>query len=295
LLVDDGSTDDSTNIALRYAERYREKVHYLEHPGHQNLGMSATRNLGIASAGAEYIAFLDADDVWLPHKLEQQVEIFSSYSEAAVLYGNTQWWHSWTGDAKDIQRDLVPKLVVRSNTLVKPPTLLTLSFPLGKGASPSLSNLMLRREVVDRVGGFEERFRGGYEDQAFLAKVYLKESVFVASESECWDRYRQRSDSCVAVLERTGQHHSVRLFFLNWLTEYLSEQGLEDPEVWRLLQKKQLITKVQAHMQKGEWKQGVGGLLVLLRQHPQVLVRACWRLASRVVRGRRRARVPPSE
>src|SRR3712207_2186216 len=45
LLVDDGSTDASTYIALHYAARYPDKVYYLEHPGHQNKGMSASRNL----------------------------------------------------------------------------------------------------------------------------------------------------------------------------------------------------------------------------------------------------------
>src|SRR5829696_811917 len=65
LLVDDGSTDDSTQIALHYAEQYPERVRYLEHPGHQNRGMSASRNLGVSQAKGEYIALLDADDVWL--------------------------------------------------------------------------------------------------------------------------------------------------------------------------------------------------------------------------------------
>src|SRR5438105_1562536 len=66
LLVDDGSTDASTEIALRYAKQYPEKVRYVEHRGHQNRGMSAARNLGIRNAKGQYIAFLDADDVWLP-------------------------------------------------------------------------------------------------------------------------------------------------------------------------------------------------------------------------------------
>src|SRR5918999_1055965 len=78
LLVDDGSTDDSTDIALRYAQQNPERVRYLEHDSHLNRGMSASRNLGITHAIGEYIAFLDADDVWLPHKLEQQVAILSS-------------------------------------------------------------------------------------------------------------------------------------------------------------------------------------------------------------------------
>src|SRR3990172_11731590 len=89
LLVDDGTTDNSTAIAQRYAEKYPEKVYYLEHPGHQNRGMSATRNLVIANAKGEFIAFLDADDVWLPHKLERQLAIIESQPDAAMVYGPT--------------------------------------------------------------------------------------------------------------------------------------------------------------------------------------------------------------
>ena len=63
LLVDDGSTDGSTAIARHYAMQYQTRVRYLEHPGHQNRGMSATRNLGVKHARGRYIAFVDADDV----------------------------------------------------------------------------------------------------------------------------------------------------------------------------------------------------------------------------------------
>jgi glycosyltransferase involved in cell wall biosynthesis len=58
LLVDDGSTDHSMAIAQQYAQQNPGKVRYLEHEGHQNRGMSATRNLGIANSKGEFIAFL---------------------------------------------------------------------------------------------------------------------------------------------------------------------------------------------------------------------------------------------
>src|SRR2546427_10186945 len=64
LLVDDGSSDESTAIAQRYVEHHPGQVRYLEHPGHANRGMSASRNVGIRHARGPYIAFLDADDVW---------------------------------------------------------------------------------------------------------------------------------------------------------------------------------------------------------------------------------------
>jgi glycosyltransferase involved in cell wall biosynthesis len=284
LLVNDGSTDGSTQIAQRYAERHPEKVRYLEHPGHRNRGASASRNLGISHARGEYLAFLDADDVWLSYKLQQQVAILSSQPEAAALYGNTLYWYSWTGNPKDVRRDFVPRLVAQSDTLFKPPTLLRLSYPLGKGTAPSLCNLVLRREVTERTGVFEESFSRVYTDQAFLVKLYLKESVFVASESECWDKYRQHPDSSSAVVRTTGQYYCVRQNFLNWLEGYLSDQGLNDAEVWRLLREEQLITRVHAHAQKREWKRVMNDLLVLLGQHPRVFVRIWQKLRSRMRR-----------
>src|SRR5262249_6096994 len=66
LLVDDGATDGSTDIARDYAGRFPEKIRYLEHEGHANRGSSCARNLGIRDAKGAYIAFLDADDVWTP-------------------------------------------------------------------------------------------------------------------------------------------------------------------------------------------------------------------------------------
>jgi glycosyltransferase involved in cell wall biosynthesis len=279
LLVDDGSADSSTQIALRYAEQHPGKVRYLEHPGHRNRGTGASRNLGIEHAKGEYIAFLDADDVWLEDKLERQVAVLGSHPEAGMLYGPIEYWYSWTGNPEDVRRDFVPELGFPTNTLFEPPTLLTLLHPLGSAPQPHLSNLLLRRGAVERTGGFEEAFGRMYEDQAFYAKVYLKEPVFVASE--CWSRYRQHPDSCCAVMARMGQHLCARQFFLDWLEEYLLEQGVEDAKIWKLLQEDRIVVQVRAHAQDREWKQALRSLLVLARYHPRAFARAYRKLTLR--------------
>ena len=69
LLVYYGSSDRSSHIAADWAARMPDRIRYLQHDSHANLGMSASRNLGLREATGHYIAFLDADDVWLPAKL----------------------------------------------------------------------------------------------------------------------------------------------------------------------------------------------------------------------------------
>jgi glycosyltransferase involved in cell wall biosynthesis len=234
LLVDDGSTDGSTDIAVRYAKQYPEKVRYLEHEDHQNRGMSATRNLGLREAQGDYIAFLDSDDIWLPYKLERQVEILGSHPEAAMVYGPTTYWFSWTDNPNEIDRDRTTNIGVLPNTLVKPPTMLAYFLK----NCPYSCSVLVRRKIAEDVGGFEEAFRGMYEDQVFFAKVFAKAPVFVSGE--CWDRYRRHPDSFMSVATRTGQFHPVNpsptsLTFLKWLEAYLLEQGIKDTKVWLAL------------------------------------------------------------
>ncbi|MEA5583198.1 glycosyltransferase family 2 protein [Nodularia harveyana UHCC-0300] len=234
LLVDDGSTDNSTVIALEYTQKYPEKVRYLEHENHQNRGMSASRNWGIDHAQGEYIAFLDADDIWLSHKLEQQVAILESQPEAEMVYGWVQFWHSWTGNSEDSQSDKFMELGVVPNTLIQPPKLLihALNSPY---QPPAPSNVIIRREVFEKVGRFEESFRGFGEDKVFFVKIQLNLPIFVSDE--CWIKYRRHPDSCCDLVNKdkkliaTGDQD-----FFNWIEPYLLNKGMKNTEVWQALQ-----------------------------------------------------------
>lgn len=234
LLVDDGSTDGGSDVAKRYAREHPGRVRYLEHPGHENRGMSASRNLGIRHSRGELVALLDADDVWLPQKLEEQVELARLHPRAGMICGATEYWWTWSDPTR---ANVVVPLGVRLDALHEPPTLSLALYPLGRGAAPCPSDLLVRREVFERVDGFVEQFHGElqmYEDQAFLAKVYLGTPVYVSGT--VWDRYRQHPGSCVSTVTRSGRYHGVRRYFLAWLEEYLRERSLEQSTVWSALE-----------------------------------------------------------
>lgn len=233
LLVDDGSTDGGTAIARAHAAREPQRVRYLEHPGHVRRGASAARNVGIRHAQGRYLAFLDADDVWLPGKLEAQVAILESRPDAAMVYNRTQFWYSWTGNVEDRQRDWMERLVVTPDTLLPPPTLLSLILR-NQSPPPCTCSVLVRRQAVEQVGGFEERFFDLFTDQAFFAKLLLERPVFAAGG--CWDRYRQHPGQSSATAARGDRLHVARRRFLEWLERYLRERGAEDSDVWRALQ-----------------------------------------------------------
>ncbi|HET9464101.1 MAG TPA: glycosyltransferase, partial [Gemmatimonadales bacterium] len=232
LLVDDGSSDGSSTIARNYAEREPDRVRYLEHPGHENRGMSASRNLGLRNARGKYLALLDADDVWLPGKLRNQTAILEAHPEVALLFGAPLYWFGWTARPEDTQRDYVIDLKLATERVYAPPSLL-LSFLRREGPTPCPSDVLVRREAAESVDGFEAHFIGVnmvYEDQAFFSKLLLRYPTFASGQT--WDWYRQHPESCYAISKATGGREVARKYFLNWFRHYLRQQGLAGGPVW---------------------------------------------------------------
>lgn len=233
LLVDDGSTDHSTAIAKRYAEQRPGKIIYCDHEGHLNKGLSASRNRGIQAGTGSLIALLDADDVWRPGKLANQVAIFQAHQDVAMIAEASLYWYSWNDQAKE---DVLIAVGAPAGIVYQPTELSALLYPLGAGAAPCPSGLMVKRHACLRAGGFEESFTKKYqlyEDQAFLSKIYLREKVYVSSA--CNNLYRQRHGSIVQAVKAQGQYDSVRRYFLEWLTAYLSVNELPDPWINNLV------------------------------------------------------------
>jgi glycosyltransferase involved in cell wall biosynthesis len=259
LLVDDGSTDTSSAIARDYVDRSPTTVRYLEHEGHANRGMSAARNLGLRNAVGEFVALIDSDDVWRPNKLAEQLHIMELHPGLGMVCGAVRYWESWAG-GKD---RVVPSGHIQDCSIPPPEAMLRV-YPLGTGAAPCPSDLLMRRHLVMSLGGFEEQFSGPrqlFEDQAFLAKLYLIAPVYFSRD--IWLNYRLHADSCVASVSRSGQEEEVRRFFFLWLANYLGQQP-------------QVDIRVRTALRRTLWRY----------RHPHIY--RIWRLADPIVARLRR-------
>ena len=218
LLCDDGSSDASTALARQLAQHHPDRVRYLHHPHHAHRGTGATRTLGVAAAGGELIAFLDADDVWLPDHLQREIECLSGAPQADAVCGWALDWHSWrTTDAADAWSPLPWP----GGTLVAPPAMMTAVLRQGSFATP-ICSLLVRRQAVLEVRGFEDSFSSMYEDQVLLAKLYLTRPIVLCDARTAL--YRQHPWSSTAKAIRRGSYHPSaanrsRQRFLRWLSQ----------------------------------------------------------------------------
>ncbi|AMM51711.1 hypothetical protein TH61_11690 [Rufibacter sp. DG15C] len=234
ILVDDGSTNHSRDIAKGYAAAYPEKITYVDHAGHSNKGAAASRNLGVRQAKGELFAFLDSDDVWLPFKLENQVKLFEKNPEVGMVAEASEYWFSWENPAR---KDVEVQIGVEANRVYKPFELARALYPLQAKSCPCPSAVVMTKEAFERSGGFEESFINDYqmyEDQAFLSKVYLQENVYISSA--CHNRYRQRVGSVEQSAKANGLYHVARHYFLTWYEAYLQQHHIQDPEIVGLLE-----------------------------------------------------------
>lgn len=156
LLVDDGSERPGAEaIAARQAHQL--DIELLRRPPQ---GVSAARNAGVAAARGEYVAFLDADDVWLPGKLGQQIDALLACPDAVLCYTNSRYVDArgrplGKSHSEQLGLERLPDGEVGAAALA-------CSFLLP-------STLVMRRERYLECGGFDPRLSIG-EDWEFLVR-----------------------------------------------------------------------------------------------------------------------------
>ena len=216
IVVDDGSSDGTEAIVQSFAARLGERLRLLHHIEHANLGMSASRNLGITEARGAYVAFLDADDLWLPGKLAGQVAILDAEPETAMVYGRTLIWHSWVPGTN--QRDFYYDLGVGADATY-PAGALFRQLLANRHQTPTTCNAMIRRDALRAVGGCDPGLRGMFEDQLMFAKLLLDYPAHVSLR--CWAHYRQHARSASAGVADSLMADRAQLRYLAALRRHM--------------------------------------------------------------------------
>lgn len=162
IVVDDGSTDGTRDIL----SLYRDKIKYLFQ---LNKGPAAARNLGVQNSRGRFIAFLDSDDIWLPHKLEKQLEILLTNpaaafvcSEAYVIDEEYCLRNHWKKNKDNIE-----------------------SFDgLRQDNFVCTQTVLLRRECFNEVGGFDTQLSNAQDYDLWL-RLSMKYPFLYINEPFC--------------------------------------------------------------------------------------------------------------
>lgn len=251
IVVDDGSTDRTLGIARAASRGREEKVRVLQHPNGGNHGPSLARNRGLDAARGTFVAFLDADDVWLPDKLEQQVAILRAHPQAGLTYGRALIWRSWAGTG---EADFFYELGLAPDRSYPAPEVFRRQLR-NVDQTPTTSGSMLRLSLVRELGGFEPPFRGMFEDAVFFSKILLAADTYVSSRTVF--KYRQHPQSASARSAAAGADERARVRYLRWLARYVRNSA----HASELTAVRDEIGRVQAHRLKRAIRAAARGLV----------------------------------
>jgi glycosyltransferase involved in cell wall biosynthesis len=221
LLVDDGSSDGSARIAAAHRAEDPARIRYLQHHDRGTHGSGASRDLGIRSARGRYLAFLDADDIYEPQRLQRHVELLDRNPDWIAVQGLMSYWHSWQPRAAG--RDSVePPPLGDFEGAVRAPGLLVLLMASHGASAPGMHTITTRASVLQgRVTPAAEP-RAMFTDQVLVAHIYLAGTVGLINQ--CDARYRQHGDSVTRTTD-PRVHREARRAFLSYVAALAANDG----------------------------------------------------------------------
>jgi glycosyltransferase involved in cell wall biosynthesis len=200
VVVDDGSTDGTAAIVQGYGDRVRYVYQ-------ANARQAAARNRGVRESSGEVVAFLDADDLWLPDKLEKQIELLRRHPEAGLIFCglcviNAEGILGAERIGK-LRGDPIPEIL------------------LGKVICAGIgSTALVRRDVLEVVGGFDPELPPCEDIDLFL-RIATRFPVHAVNEALV--HYRLHGENAHSNVERMTQ--AWKLLF---------KKAFHDPSVRRL-------------------------------------------------------------
>lgn len=201
IIVDDGSTDGTAKAIRSFRD---ERIKFLQQ---ENSGQSAARNKAINLARGKYIAFLDADDIWFPEKLERQVAFMEENPDVDFGYCKIYHFQSEKPDTLYLMKMEHPSGYLFSQLLVS-----NFINPL---------SVMVKKEVFDKYGAFEPKFPSADEQYLWLKLSYrgVKFGYLDIALGKC--RLHATSFTQRPSYYQTSQEQCLQIFGLmrQWMTK----------------------------------------------------------------------------
>jgi glycosyltransferase involved in cell wall biosynthesis len=203
VVVDDHSTDEETLEVLERWAREDRAIRVLRNPGAG--GPATARNVGVDAAASEWVAFLDADDVWPPGGLQARWEVVETEPGAEWIGADFREWHengSLEATGHYHKDDFVGAILAPA---YRSGRALRLERPVEQFLRSSLtwtSTVMVKRALVQRVGGFHPALRGP-EDLHLWYRLALEGDFFFVPQVVAL--YRQRAGSLISRARRAGR------------------------------------------------------------------------------------------
>ena len=141
IVVDDGSTDGTDAVIDTIKD---ERLRYIKLD--ENKGVSNARNVGVAAAGYDMIAFQDSDDVWRKNKLEKQIKKFEEYPDSSLVYCAYDFHNS-----EEVIR--VPSPLYEAETLDG-----EIYACLLERNTVGAPTILMKKDIFDRIGGFDTTY-----------------------------------------------------------------------------------------------------------------------------------------
>ncbi len=257
VVIDDGSTDGSGEIV-------QGTGHNIRYFRQANAGVAGARNRGIVESRGTYIALLDHDDLWHPTKLEKQVKVLDERSEVGMVV--TDVAHI---DREGRSMGMIGRGYNPSDTFAR---------LFVRGYVPTPSAAMIRKSILESVGGFDEAFKSaGLDDHELWARIGAHCEIANIAEPLTYHRNREVKSSQIEL-----GHRSI-------LVNRLLERFGQDPERRRyLLQQRALyFADLGKHLVKdGRYLEGrsnlIQGLTLSLGEARNL--KTAWRCLSRIAR-----------
>lgn len=223
LLIEDGSPDNALEVCEELVSKF-EKVRLLRHPNGENRGAGASRNLGMIAAQEEYIAFLDADDYYLPGRFRQAVTLFSSdrdcegvYEAVGMHVESADGMERWKSSGKSATTLQTMTFGIKWENLAK-------NLLESSNGYFQLNGLVIKIEVLKRSGLMNENLRL-HQDTEFIMRLAMTARLLPGSLDEPVAMWRVHPANRISAPRSLAVQYRDRMKYWRSLYQWVRQKG----------------------------------------------------------------------